>query len=186
MCIVFAACPSGYVAAQEVKRADWTTPVETAVKDSSEGSVYIRGTVILPASRLETWNVLTDYDSLEKFIPNMLDAAIISGEGNTKVVNQKGMSRFWIFGKTVEVTLDIQEFARDSMIFNLRRGPFHEYSGRWDLFQDTGNNTTQLIFRALIKPDFYAPKFIIRRVIRNDFRSSLDAIRNEVLRRYYR
>src|SRR5439155_17408981 len=38
----------------------------------------------------ETWNVMTDYDNMSKFVSNLLSSRILGREGNTLSVEQKG------------------------------------------------------------------------------------------------
>ena len=92
-------------------------------------------------------------------------------------------SKFLFFSKTVEVTLDIEEQKPDQIHFKLKDGPFHIYNGNWSL-KRSDNGYTQLIYQAIAKPDFFSPKFVMRRVLKKNFRESLEAIRSETKRRH--
>ena len=84
---------------------DWNTPVKTISRDSLDGGVFIEGEGIIPESREQVWEALTDYDKLTEFIPNMLESATISDNGDIKIIYQKGKSKFFLFSKTVEIDL---------------------------------------------------------------------------------
>src|SRR5215813_2437671 len=42
------------------------------------------------ATAIDTWNVMTDYDHMASFISNMQSSRVISRDGNTLMVEQKG------------------------------------------------------------------------------------------------
>src|SRR5262252_9199887 len=44
------------------------------------------------APALDTWNVMTDYDHMASFVSNMQSSRIISRDGNTLMVEQKGQA----------------------------------------------------------------------------------------------
>ncbi len=172
--------------AQETQSTiDWNIPVEIFTQDTLDGSTYIHGKVTIPSAQHDVWSVITDYNEIESFISNVTDAQEISRSGNSVVIYQKGEMRFLIFGKTVEVTLKVQEFPQDSFQFEILDGPFHYYSGQWSLLTHSNAGSVELVYEAVVKPNFFAPRFLVKRVMQNEFRSSLEAIRTETFRRFY-
>lgn len=161
---------------------DWNTPAKTISRDTLDGGVFIEGEVIIPESREQVWEVLTDYDKLTEFIPNMLGSATISDSGDIRIIYQKGKSKFFLFSKTVEIYLRLEQYRPGLIKFELRDGPFHYYRGSWTL-TDRDVDGTLLTYRAVVKPDFFSPKFITKRVMKNELRASLEAIRAETKRR---
>ena len=172
--------------AQETQSTtDWNIPVETFTQDTLDGSTYIHGKVTIPSAQHDVWSVITDYDEIESFISNVTDAQEISRNGSSIVIYQKGKTRFLIFAKTVEVTLEVQEFSQDSIRFEILEDPFHHYSRQWSLLTLSNAGSVELAYEAVVKPNFFAPRFLVKRVMQNEFRSSLKAIRTETFRRFY-
>ena len=161
---------------------NWDSPVETFSRDTLDGAVYISGVVIIPVSKENIWKILTDYDNLKNFIPNMMESAILVNNGQYKTILQKGKSKFLFFSKTVEITLDIEEQKPDYIQFQIKTGPFHIYRGNWSL-TELNLGETHLTYEAIIKPDFFSTKFIMKKVLKKQFRVSLEAIRIETKRR---
>ena len=172
-------------ATQETTAPNWNSPVTVTSRDTLDGAVYIRGEVYIPASYERVWNVLTDYDNLKSFIPNMVESSLISDSGRVKIIFQKGRSRYFIFSKTVAVKLRVEEEEPEGFVFELEEGPFHLYQGSWTL---TANDHSGILltYQAIVKPDFFSPRFLIKRAMRNEFRRSLNAILGETRRQTQR
>src|SRR5215470_2653816 len=70
-----------------------TDDADIGVRIQRRGSriiVDVNLTVAAPA--LDTWNVMTDYDHMASFVSNMQSSRIISRDGNTLMVEQKGQA----------------------------------------------------------------------------------------------
>jgi len=157
-------------------------PVIVTIRDTLDGAVYIMGEVTISVPIDTVWNVLTDYENLKSFIPGILESSILSENNSNKIILQKGKSKFLFFSKTIEVKLRLTEQKLEKLIFDLIEGPFHIYRGEWNL-SITSIGDIRLTYEAIVKPDFFSPGYVIKRVLSNDFRKSLESIRKESQRR---
>jgi hypothetical protein len=84
-----------------------------------EASAEFEGTVAL------TWQVLTDYERLAEYVPNLQSSRIVSRAGDRVTVEQRGEARFLFLRYPVEVRLAIAEFPpgriESRLTFSCRR-----------------------------------------------------------------
>lgn len=56
---------------------------------------YVANVVMFaPVAPDIAWNVLTDFDNMQKWVPNVRESKIAARDGNTMTVEQKGVARF--------------------------------------------------------------------------------------------
>jgi ribosome-associated toxin RatA of RatAB toxin-antitoxin module len=142
-----------------------------------EGITGVSGKIFIAASPIKVWMVLTDYNNHKNFIPKLVDSGLISDNGAEQVMFQKGKTTIVIFSKTVYVKLRVHGEYLKHLDFQEITGDFKVYHGRWRLEYDPQNQGTFLSYESEIKPDFFAPAFVVRYVQRHDFPMVLAAMK---------
>jgi hypothetical protein len=120
---------------------------------------------------------LTDYNQHKNFIPNIIDSGLISDNGVEQVMFQTGKSRILIFSMKVYVKLKIRGEYLRHLDFQQISGDFKVYQGGWVLEDYPQGHGTFLFYKSEVKPDFFAPSFIVRHVQKHDFPEVLSAIK---------
>ena len=96
------------------------------------------------------WSVLTDYDRLNLYIPNLLSSKKIFQKGNNVHLKQVGAQDFLGMKFSAEVTIDLFEDKELGLLkFNLIKGDFRKFEGSWKI-QNIKNTST--ILRQTDKP----------------------------------
>jgi carbon monoxide dehydrogenase subunit G len=127
------------------------------------------------------WAVLSDYDHLSDFVPNMRVSRVVSRNGATAIVEQKGEFGLLFFRQQIELKLEITETPKRTIVARAIGGSFREMSGRYDL-EDTGRGV-KIAYTGRFVPDFPLPPFLGIIAIRHSAATQLGAMVDEILRR---
>ena len=141
------------------------------------GVTGVSGKLFIAAPPAKVWEVLTDYNNHKNFIPKLIDSGLISDNGNEQVMFQKGKTRIFIFQKTVYIKMRVSREYLKHLDFQETEGDFKVYHGKWTLENYPQAHGTFLAYESEVKPDFFAPAFVVRYVQRHDFPQVLAAMR---------
>ena len=81
------------------------------------------------------WQVLTDYESLSDFIPNLSSSKLIQRSGNRVTLAQVGSQQLVLGLKfSAEVQLELTEHRPEGLLqFRMVKGDFRRFEGSWRL-----------------------------------------------------
>ena len=86
----------------------------------------------IPVSVL--WEVLTDYDHLDRFIPNLSTSELVQRDGQTVRVLQVGSQQLLGLRFSAQVLLELQEVLPDGLLrFRMVKGDFRRFEGSWQM-----------------------------------------------------
>ncbi len=129
----------------------------------------------------ETWNVMTDYDNMSKFVSNLLSSRILGRDGNTLSVEQKGKaSRGPLtisFENVREIVLTPQREVHSRLVSGDLKAS--EFTTR---VIDRGA-FTQIINHGEFIPNIWVPPVIGPALIEAETRKQFQELRLEILRR---
>jgi hypothetical protein len=139
----------------------------------ASGSVFIR------TAPPVVWQMLTDYNQLRETMPKVVSSTLVEENGSSKIIDQSGKSGIFIFEKIVNFRLKVDEEYPKHLHFTQIGGDFRIYEGDWYLEAVNGQNEpgTLLTYEAKIKPDFFAPQFLVSFVQSQDLPTILKGIR---------
>ena len=152
------------------------------VETSRDGEfVTVAASAELPADLRVAWEVLSDYNHLAQFIPDISSSRVVSRDGDKAVVEQKGTIGFFIYRQAVEVRLAVLEEPMRRITARATSGNIRELETRYELQSD--GSGLRLVYTGRFIPDFPVPPLIgmpiMRHVIERRFRAMVD----EILRR---
>ncbi|EJL85086.1 polyketide cyclase / dehydrase family protein [Herbaspirillum sp. CF444] len=136
-----------------------------------------------------SWKVLTDYNRLAEFVPNLSRSQVSSSEGNERVVTQNGFARFLFIRQNIDLVLHVTEQPMQAIDIRLVSGNMREYQARWELQslqaqQQAGNDgRTRISYAGIIAPDFYVPTLFGAALMKGDLRNMLNAVKAEIEKR---
>lgn len=145
-----------------------------------DGVIGASGSVFIEAEPPVVWRMLTDYDHLHETMPKVVSSRLLESNNQTRIIAQSGKSGIFIFERTVNFTLKVEEVYPEHLYFSQIGGDFQVYEGEWRLEavdSDSGTGTL-LTYQAEIKPDFFAPQFVVSFVQSQDLPTILKAIRS--------
>lgn len=151
--------------------------------DTTFGVITIDAEMLVPADAETAWAVLTDYDNLASFVPEMKSSRIISGQGQPKRLEQRGKSGMLSFFTPEHIVFLLEEMPPERIKFNRVAGDVRSMRGEW-LIVGSGN-PVRIFYRARIVPKMPLPPLLGATMIELDVESKLAAIRREIARRAY-
>jgi ribosome-associated toxin RatA of RatAB toxin-antitoxin module len=131
----------------------------------------------------QVWKVLTDYDALSSFIPNLAKSQRIEHPTGGIRIEQVGTQRLLRFNFSARVVLDMDEKYPYTINFKMVEGDFKAFSGYWQLEPiEIGqpNNGTNLTYVVLVLPKRFMPIAIIERRLQKDLAINLLSIREKL------
>ena len=149
--------------------------------DSDWGVVTIKADMLVPADAKTAWQVLTDYDNLARFVPEMESSRVISKPGQPKRVEQQGKSGILSFLVPEYIVLQMDEKPVEQIRFKAITGSVNSMRGEWRIV-GTGNQV-RVLYNARIIPLLPLPPLIGTSMIEDDVESKLSAVRREMVRR---
>ncbi len=144
-----------------------------AAKRLGAHRVRIQGSITVPQTPEVVWQVLTDYDHLSDFIPDLLESRTIAVQP-TRLLRQQGSNHWWIFSRRVRVTFQVEETPGQEIRFRAVDGDFLEHQGTWRLIPV--DHQTRIIYEATVRPRFFIPPLIGARLLKSHLAASLQAI----------
>lgn len=156
--------------------------VEVQTERLTERQRQISAQIQIPHSIEQVWQVLTDYETLADFIPNLARSRRLEHPTGGIRLEQVGTQRLLNFNFSARVILDLEETYPQQIRFQMVEGDFKDFSGGWYLepasfVQQTG---TSLRYIVRVLPKRTMPIAIIERRLSKDMQVNLVAIRQRV------
>ena len=128
------------------------------------------------------WAVLTDYDSLSRFIPNLQTSRLLWRRANVVGLEQEGAQSFMGLRFKARVQLELTEHRDERRLsFVMAKGDFRRFEGAWQIGVDGG--TTTLLYELTVQGCVGMPIGLIEQRLREDLAANLRAVQQEAQRR---
>lgn len=151
--------------------------------DTTFGVITINAEILVPADARTAWAVLTDYDNLARFVPEMQSSRVVSQAGQPKRVEQRGKSGMLSFFTPEYIVLQMEETPYERIRFNKVAGDVRSMRGEWQIVGS--GNPVRVFYRARIVPNVPLPPLLGATMIELDVETKLAAIRREIARRAF-
>ena len=123
-------------------------------------------------------NVLTDYEQIPRFMPDIRKSVVRERAAGRAVVEQEAQSGFMLFSKRMHLVLEIDERPA-ALIFRDRcRTSFVRYEGAWRIAEEDGK--TEIVYELTAEPSFDVPGFMLKRLLRRDSTQMIERLRREI------
>ncbi len=156
--------------------------VSSRVRFQGQKTYVATGTVLVEAPRDQVWEVLRDYENADAFMPQVIESHVMERTPDGLFLFQKGEWKWGVLRWKLDATFRVRESRKRRLAFENVAGDFLKYEGFWHL-ASSGPTRTRVDFYAVIRPDFFAPRFAFPAAQRKFLLSSLQGLRSEVLRR---
>jgi ribosome-associated toxin RatA of RatAB toxin-antitoxin module len=126
--------------------------------------------------------VLTDYEAIPRFLPDVKTSIVRERTDGRLVVEQEAVAKMMMFSKRVHLVLEITQ--EDGVIrFRDRcRSSFITYEGSWRLVP--GNGGTTIHYTLTARPSFEVPEFILKRLLKRDAGRMIENLAREMASRH--
>ncbi len=155
---------------------------EVTVNKSDDDIIHVQAQIFVAAPPRVAWEVLTDYEHIATFVPNMASSHIISAPGEPLRVEQKGSTSFLLFTFPIEVVFEIDARSSRELHFHSISGNLRDMTGDYRIAAVSGG--TRISYEARFKPDFWVPPLISVAIMRNEIKRQFDGLVEEIERRY--
>jgi ribosome-associated toxin RatA of RatAB toxin-antitoxin module len=154
-------------------------PPELAIQIERQGEfITVNASALMQVDARIAWEVLSDYDHLAQFIPDMKSSRVVSRTGNRVVVEQKGVFGFFFYRQAVDVTLEVQEQPQRRIDARRIAGNIRDLETRYEL--ETAAAGVRFDYSGRFVPNFSLPPLIgmpiVRRIVERRFRAMVDEI----------
>lgn len=128
------------------------------------------------------WLVLTDYNNLSRFIPNLTSSRQLWRRGPVVGLEQVGSQQFCGLNFSARVELELTEDRGEGRLsFRMTCGDFRRFEGVWQISRQAG--TTRLFYELTVQGRPGMPIALIEKRLRQDLAANLRAVQQEAQRR---
>ena len=150
--------------------------VTQAASQNGGGKTYqIAASGDVNAAPAAVWRILTDYEHMPDYVPNLKSARVVSRNGDKVVVEQLGAARFLFFSRAIRLVVQVHEQAPNKFDISLVEGDMKVYRCTWELVPLPGGGT-RLLYTAAIAPAFYVPGILEASLVRKDIAAMMAAL----------
>lgn len=144
--------------------------------DGTDGSkVYqIASSGTVAATPGAVWRILTDYNHLADYVPDLQSAKVVSRDGDKVIIEQLGATHFLFFSRPIHLVVQAREQGQNRIDVSLVEGDMKVYKCSWELRPD--GSGTKLVYNAVIEPKFYVPGMVGTSIVRKDISRMMTAV----------
>jgi ribosome-associated toxin RatA of RatAB toxin-antitoxin module len=125
--------------------------------------------------------VLTDYERIPRFLPDVRQSTVIERANGRAVVVQEAHPSFMMFSRKVHLVLDVIEEPAAIRFRDRCAKSFSLYEGSWQVRDDDDGATVTYRLRA--RPSFSIPEFMLKRLLKRDATQMIERLRAEIAAR---
>ncbi|MEH2291494.1 SRPBCC family protein [Nostoc sp.] len=161
---------------------DLPAKVEVQIEKIAERQRQISAKIQIPHPMEQIWKVLTNYEALPDFIPNLAKSCLIEHPNGGIRLEQVGSQRLLNLNFCARVVLDLEECFPKTISFRMVEGDFKGFSGSWCLEPYSFGEYlgTNLSYTIQVWPKLTMPVGIIENRLSKDLRLNLLAIHQRV------
>ena len=151
--------------------------IEQTMEKLSGGTRRLAAQLTTTSSFNSLWDVLTDYDRLNLYIPNLLSSKKIYQKNNNVHLKQVGAQDFLGVKFSAEVIIDLFEEKELGLIkFNLIKGDFRKFEGSWKIQNIKNSSKNSLIYELTVQGCQWMPIGMIEKRLKKDLSENLIAV----------
>lgn len=145
------------------------------------GAVLVDVSMFVPATPQQAWAVLTDYDHMSAFFPNLQSSRVIERENGKLKVEQKGAVRYGPLSFPFEMVREIELHPYAEIRSRALSGSVKRGTAVTKLIPEARG--TRIVYHSEAVPNVWVPPGIGPKFIENETRAQFEFLRAEILRR---
>jgi carbon monoxide dehydrogenase subunit G len=145
------------------------------------GAVLVDVSMYVNATAQETWSVLTDYNHMANFFPNLHSSRIINKSGNTVRIEQTGRVAYGPFSFPFESIREIELKPFSEIRSRAIGGSLSKGDASTRLIAEGGG--TKILYHSESIPNVWVPPAIGPHIIAKQTGAQFESLRNEILKR---
>ncbi|MDK2124316.1 SRPBCC family protein [Parachitinimonas caeni] len=137
---------------------------------------------LVPVNVDGAWAVLTDFEHMHEFMPNLESSKILSRRDNHLRIEQTGTARYGILAFPFRSVRDIELAPKSLIISKMIEGDVKSLDSESRIDAESAA-TAHIRYHARIVPDRWIPDFLTATVIRGEIGKQFEAMGREMKRR---
>lgn len=143
--------------------------------------VIVDANFTVPVTPGEAWMVLTDYDHMADFLPNVRSSKIVESAGNRVHVAQQGKAYYGPLSFSYYLVQEVALKPYTQIRSHAIGGTVKKADGyTWLIPEGSG---TRIVYHSVSKPNLHLPRGIKQSFAANATREHFENIKKEVMRR---
>ncbi|XP_024312340.1 uncharacterized protein LOC100844212 isoform X2 [Brachypodium distachyon] len=127
------------------------------------------------------WRIITDYERLAEFVPNLVHSGRIPCPHEGRIwLEQRGLQQALYWHIEARVVLDLREVPDAvngrELHFSMVDGDFKKFEGKWSVRSGPRSASAILLYEVNVIPRFNFPSIFLERIIRSDLPVNLRAL----------
>ena len=143
----------------------------------------VDATATVAAPLPKVWRILTGYERMSEFVPDLESCKVLSRNGNEVIIEQFGVARFLFMSRTIHLIVRATEQPMSSIDISLISGDMKHYESRWELIPVPETGGTKIVYSGRLLPNFYVPGILGANMIRSDIEHMMNAVVARIDRR---
>ena len=152
--------------------------LEVGVKRVDAGDMHVfevNASGEVAAAPAAVWKILTNYERMPEFVPDLKSTKVLSRSGNRIVLEQMGVARFLFLSRSIGLVVQVTEEPISAIDIGLVSGDMKVYNCRWELLP-TESGGTRILYSGKLAPKFYVPGMLGTNLIRADIERMMQAV----------
>jgi uncharacterized protein YndB with AHSA1/START domain len=159
--------------------------IESRVSVARDGElVIIDAVLIAPVPPAEAWAVLTDFDAMARFVPDLDDSRVTVRAGNRLRLEQRGVVRWGPFARPYTLLRDVELAPNELVQSRGVGGTIRRVRTQTRLAAVAGGTEVRHHLEFVL--DVWLPDFVAEAFLRHEVNQQFEAIVEEMLRRQQR
>lgn len=139
------------------------------------------GVVAAPLPKV--WRILTNYERMTEFVPDLESCKVLSRNGNDVMIEQFGVARLLFMSRPIHLIVRANEQPMSAIDISLVSGDMKHYEARWELIPVPETGGTKVVYKGRMMPNFYVPSLFGSKMIRIDIEHMMHAVLARLERR---
>lgn len=158
--------------------ADTDVQIEVARK----GDLFtVHAFLFAPVPPRDAWAVLTDFDRMAAFVPNLSESRVTNRAGERLTIAQKGVARFGVLSYPFESVREVELFPFEAVRSRNVGGNVSRVDSTTRLV--AFERGTRISYYVEVVPGFWFPGVIGEAFLKHEIREQFEAIVKEMVRR---
>ena len=155
-------------------------PASVTVQED-RGLYRVAASFVTPQSSAVAQDVLTDYEAIPRFMPDVQSSRIVERRATSIVVEQEAVARVLFFSKRIHLVLDVRAEPGRIRFRDEGGQSFTRYEGTWTLCERDGRAVVS--YELLARPAFDVPEFLLTRLLKRDADRMIARLQTEMAAR---
>ena len=157
------------------------SPIRT-IAVAYDGETYVVTAVMFaPVSQAVAWDVLTDFDRMAKWVPNVTESRVVKREEGVVTIEQRGTARFGAASFPYVTERRIETKPPGAIKTTQIKGSLKKVESSIALGPD--GKGTKIDYRLEIVPSFFTAAIMSQRFLEHEVTEQFTAIVGEMVRR---